>query len=249
MDDGREKPDHDDPLRKDNRPRSLGYAHGQAIARWKNKIFGGTWGTKPRESDSGRGKSESTEAVPAQNADDLVSKVRQRIKREFFDIEDRTDLSDDEKVSQLRHITCATCAGIAIQPIPFADIFILTPVQALAGSRIAAVRGVPVSESEVSDVIKEIAGVVGLGLIAQQLAIGAWKIVLPGGGAIFTIPLVYGLTYAICSVMDKYFVAKSKGRKLSADEIRDAWKKSRKAGEQRSKSSEAEIREKGPGAR
>lgn len=53
-----------------------------------------------------------------------------RVKREIFEIEKRTDLTTEEKVSRITHITCATCAGIAIQPIPFADIFILTPVQA-----------------------------------------------------------------------------------------------------------------------
>lgn len=168
--------------------------------------------------------------------------ARRRVNREFMDIEHRTDLSDDDKVSQLTHITCATCAGIAIQPIPFADIFILTPVQAFAGSRIAAVRGVPVTEAEVSDLIKEIAGIVGLGLIAQQLAIGFLKIFLPGGGGFFSIPLVYGLTYAICRVMDAYFSAKRRNRKLSAEEIRDTWKQARKKGEQEGKDREADIK-------
>ena len=80
----------------------------------------------------------------------------------------------EEKVSQVTHITCAACAAVAVQPIPFADIFILTPIQAYMGSRIAAIRGVPVSESEASEVIKEILGVIGMGFAAQQIAIGIW---------------------------------------------------------------------------
>lgn len=178
---------------------------------------------------------------PKKPDESIWEALRQRVNREFLDIEKRTDLSEDEKVSQLTHITCATCAGIAIQPIPFADIFILTPVQAFAGSRIAAVRGVPVTESEVSLLIKEIAGVVGLGLVAQQFAIGVLKIFFPGGGGFVTIPLVYGLTYAICSVMDAYFVEKRKGRKLTPDQIREKWGQAKKAGEQSGRSRESEI--------
>ncbi len=125
-----------------------------------------------------------------------------RLKNEIFEIENRNDLTVEGKVKQITHITCATCAGVAIQPIPFADIFILTPIQAYMGTRIAAIRGVPVSESEASDIIKEILGVIGMGVVAQQVAIGLLKTILPGFGGLTTIPLVYGLSYAIMNVMD-----------------------------------------------
>ena len=43
------------------------------------------------------------------------------------------------------------------------------------GTRIAAVRGIRVSNNDALTSIKEISGVVGLGLLAQQVAIGAYK--------------------------------------------------------------------------
>ena len=156
--------------------------------------------------------------------------IAQRIKSEITEIEGRTDISDEQKVSRITHITCATCAGIAVQPIPFADIFILTPVQAYFGTRIAAIRGVPVSESEVLDLIKEIIGIVGMGIIAQQLAIGVWKMVTGGLGGFLTVPLVYGLSYAVMNVIDAYYIAKAKKSKLSEAQMKKIWKKAFREG-------------------
>ena len=152
------------------------------------------------------------------------SKILDTVKRQITDIEFRTDLTDDEKISQITHIACATCAGVAIQPIPFADIFILTPIQAYFGTRIAAIRGVPVTDARMGEIIREIFGVIGLGVTAQQLAIAAWKFIIPGGGGFATIPLVYALTYAIMKVVDLYFIYKSKGQRISDEKMKQVWK-------------------------
>jgi uncharacterized protein (DUF697 family) len=165
--------------------------------------------------------------------------ITDRLKREIFEIEKRSDLTLEEKVSRITHITCATCAGVAVQPIPFADIFILTPIQAYMGSRIAAIRGVPVSESEASTIIKEILGVIGMGFVAQQIAIGIWKTLIPGAGGFMTIPIVYGLSYAIMRVMDAYFTAKAANRKLTPEEIKSIWKNAKAEGEKHGKDHEA----------
>ena len=174
----------------------------------------------------------------ASSNEGIVEKLLAKLKREITDIENRSDLTTEQKIKQITHITCAGCAGIAIQPIPFADIFILTPVQAYMGSRIAAIRGVPVSESEVSDVIKEIAGVIGMGVLAQQLAIGIWKTLTFGFGGLATIPIVYGLSYAIMRVIDAYYVAKAQNRRLSDDEIKNLWRNAKSEGERQGKAHE-----------
>jgi len=150
--------------------------------------------------------------------------IGDKIKKEITGIEHRTDITGEQKVSRITHIACATCAGVAIQPIPFADIFVLTPIQAYFASRIAAIRGVPVSESDATDWIKEIIGIVGMGIVAQQIAIGIWKMVTFGLGGVLTIPLVYGLTYAVMKVSDAYFSAKARNEKLSDAQIKNIWK-------------------------
>ena len=78
---------------------------------------------------------------------DLIAQARARLQREVMDIETRDDLTDDQKISQIVVIFSTVCAAVAVQPIPFADIFFLTPIQALMGTRISAIRGVSLSEN------------------------------------------------------------------------------------------------------
>ena len=175
-------------------------------------------------------------------SDNLLSRARARLEREVLDIENRTDLTDDKKASQIVVVFSTVCAGIAVQPIPFADIFILTPLQAYMGTRLAAIRGIRLSEQESTDLIKQLMGVVGMGLVAQQLGIAAAKILFPIFGGVATVPVVFGLTYAIGNVMDKYIVAKVAGRTMTPDEIKKAWKDAKKSGEAEGKRRQEEIR-------
>lgn len=168
--------------------------------------------------------------------------IKEDFKRQVLDIEHRADLSSDEKASRLAHLACITCATIAIQPIPFADIFILTPTQAYFASRIAAVRGVPVSEQHAIEWVKQIIAIGGMGMAAQQIAIGIWKTVTFGMGGLLTLPLVYGLTYAIMRAADAYFIAKAKGRTLSDKELRDIYERSFKKGKEEGEKRKREIR-------
>lgn len=165
----------------------------------------------------------------------------EKLKSELLDIESRSDLTPDEKVRQVTHISCATCAGIAIQPIPFADIIILTPVQIYMGSRIAAIRGVPVSESEAEEILKEIVGALGLGFLAQYAAITIWKFLTAGFGGVMTIPIVYGLTFAIMRVMDQYFIAKAENKRLTPSEIKSLWQRARAEGEKKGEAIEISL--------
>lgn len=172
----------------------------------------------------------------------MLSKARAKLEREVLEIEKRTDMTDDQKADRIVVIFSTACAGVAVQPIPFADIFILTPLQAYMGTRLAAIRGIRLSEQEATDVLKQLMGVVGMGLLAQQLGIAAAKVLFPIFGGVATIPVVFGLTYAIGSVMDRYFVAKSQGRTLSASEIKQAWKSAKRKGEADGKQRESDIR-------
>lgn len=171
----------------------------------------------------------------------IVDKAKKKIQDEITDIENRTDLSDDQKRSQIIHIFSVTCAAVAVQPIPFADIFVLTPIQAYMGVRLSAIRGMPLSEAEAADLLKEIAGIVGLGMAAQQVALGLYKVGLPFLAGFTTIPLVYGLTYAIGRIMDYYLEKKSKGQILSNTDMKAMWGKFREEGKQKAKNSRKQV--------
>jgi uncharacterized protein (DUF697 family) len=172
---------------------------------------------------------------------EIIKKAKAKIKAEVSDIENRTDLSDEEKVTQIIRVFSVFCAAIAVQPIPFADIFVLTPIQGYLGKKLADIRGYDITEAGATEVFKEIAGLVGLGFLAQQLAIGAYKTVLPFLGAITTIPLVYGLTYGIGRVMDYYFIKKIKGEKIDKETLKDIFKKAKAEGKKSAKENKAEI--------
>ena len=162
-------------------------------------------------------------------------KLTEKIKENVTEIENRSDLSEQEKVDRLIVIGATFCSGIAVQPIPFADIFILTPVQAYFATRIAKVRQVPVSESEFHVFIKELMGIAGMGIIAQNLGIAVSKVAIPGLGSLLTIPLVFSLSYAILKVCDIYFQKKQNGTPLTPDEIKELFKKYREEGKTRGK--------------
>ncbi len=172
----------------------------------------------------------------------LLASARAKLQKEVTDIERRTDLTNEQKVEQIITVFSTVCAGLAVQPIPFADIFILTPLQAFMGARISAIHGMPVSEKQASELIKEIMGVVGAGMFAQQIGIAAAKIFFPIFGGVATIPVVFGLTFAIGKVMDLYVVNQAKGKRMTPDELKAAWAKSKAEGKRRGKDQTDVIR-------
>ena len=172
---------------------------------------------------------------------DIIDSAKKKIAAEITNIETRTDLSDDEKRSRIIHIFSVTCAAVAVQPIPFADIFVLTPIQAYMGVRLSAIRGMPLSDAEATDLLKEIAGIVGLGMAAQQAALGLYKVGLPFLAGFTTIPLVYGLTYAIGRIMDFYLEKKSRGQAVSNADLKSMWEKYREEGKQQAKTVKDEV--------
>lgn len=159
--------------------------------------------------------------------------VAEKVRTNIADIEEHTALNDDEKVSQITHIACATCAAVGLQPIPFADIFLLASLQAYFSSRIAAIRDVVISESDAVDYIKGISGMVGIGIIAEQIAIGAWKVLTFGLGGILTFTLDYAITYAVMKVSDAYFSARARGETLDQQQIREIWKSAYREGKKK----------------
>lgn len=172
---------------------------------------------------------------------EVINKAKEKLKVEVSDIENRTDLTDEEKVSQIITVFSTFCAAIAVQPIPFADFFVLTPIQGYMGKKLADIRGYNITEESTKEVFKELAGLVGLGFLAQQLAIGAYKTVLPFLGAITTIPLVFGLTFGMGRVMDYYFVKKIKGEKIDKADIQDIFKQAKAEGKKAAKKNKDEI--------
>lgn len=153
----------------------------------------------------------------------IQNEVKKQLKtlRETLDLITKDpSIPNDRKLTVIIHVTSLVCAIIAIQPIPFADIFILTPIQVLMVMTMSNVLGNPVGKHGAGEIVASVAAVVGWGVLAQQLILGAYKTVLPFMGAITTVPLVYaantGLGYAAKAVLE----ARSLDQTISAEEIR-----------------------------
>ena len=121
-------------------------------------------------------------------------------------IVDDPSISETAKIRVIINFTALTCAILAAQPIPFADFFVLTPIQVAMVTTMSRVMGMPVGKHGAGEVIASVAGVVGWGLMAQQTILGLYKTVIPYAGALTTIPLVYsatvGLGYAAKAILD-----------------------------------------------
>jgi len=160
----------------------------------------------------------------------IIHELQKRLMLDYFEVETNDDFTADEKVRKIINITCIGCAGVAATPIPVADFFLLTPIQGYMGYKIARVRGVSISRQGAVEIAKEILGVVGLGLLARQIAVSTLKFI-PLFGSIANIPVVYGLTFAIGRVMDYYFTEKAAGREISHDTMKEIFGEANKTGE------------------
>ncbi|MDF1565863.1 MAG: hypothetical protein P1V51_22700 [Deltaproteobacteria bacterium] len=78
----------------------------------------------------------------------FVDRLKKELVEKLYDIENAPGMTKDEKISRIQHLTCGVCAGVAVQPIPFADIFVLTPIQGVAAVKVAHIHGLQITDSE-----------------------------------------------------------------------------------------------------
>lgn len=115
------------------------------------------------------------------------------------------------KINSVIALGSASCAIIAVQPIPFADIFILTPVQMVMIYYLNKIISDDAdADIDAGSLLTTLAAVAGWGLVAQQVVLGLYKTILPFMGGFTTIPLVYGATSAIGYMAVKMLERKAK---------------------------------------
>jgi uncharacterized protein (DUF697 family) len=152
----------------------------------------------------------------------FIERMEQRLESEFRTIEKDTSLSTQQKVDKMIRNTAVLCAAVAVQPLPFADMPILTAIQTAMGYKLGLIHGIDMTKERPAEILKAVLGAVGLGWLAQQAALGLYKF-LPFVTWPITIVTVYSLTYGIGRAMNLYFVLKKQGRTPTAEEIRKAF--------------------------
>ena len=133
-------------------------------------------------------------------------------------------MSEEVKSETIIHATALICAIVAIQPLPFADLFILSPIQVVMVTYLSKVLGINEDNIKPKEIVVYLVGTVGWGVLSQQAILGLYKTIIPYAGGITTIPLVYMATYGLgraCKVLIKSKMENKQISKSSLKKIRD----------------------------
>ena len=135
-------------------------------------------------------------------------------------IADDPSIPESDKLTIIINATSLLCAVLIIQPIPLADLVILTPVQVAGVLAMSQVMGQPLGKNDANDLYKSILAVLGGSFLALQLMSAGVKLFVPVFGGIAIIPVVYGATYGLMNAARAILEAKRSNQHLSDDEIR-----------------------------
>ena len=139
----------------------------------------------------------------------------------FYLVNDFSGTTAEERkqyCSDVRSIAAKTGAALSPIPLPFADIWTITPVQMGMVQAIGNIHGYKLEGKNLKAVFGTVAG----GWLGQQVCLALFKIGLPGAGGIGGAGFVWVWTHAMGKVAEQYFIS---GMKLSKDEIDEARKR------------------------
>jgi len=138
----------------------------------------------------------------------------------LLQIADDPSIPEDEKLNIIIHASALLSTVMAMQPIPGLDIFFFTPVQIASAMAMSRVMGDPLGKNGAGEIVTSVVGVVGLGIVAEQIFLLGAKIVLPIFGGIALIPLLYATSYGLGYTIRAALDARRNHQRLSDDELR-----------------------------
>lgn len=135
--------------------------------------------------------------------------VKQVLDNFNFDVD--PDLSREENVDEVIKSAALLAGAVAVEPVPFADILLITPVQAKMVLHIGKIYGFELTPERALEIARELGATVAYGLAARQVMRGIAKMALPVIGGLITAPAVYGWTFALGRLAQNYFERKHAG--------------------------------------
>lgn len=133
-------------------------------------------------------------------------------------------LSEEMKVRWIIRGGSLFCALVAAQPVPFADVLLLTPIQVTMVYYLAKSMNITMSENGAKELVVYIAGVMGFGVMAQHTILGLYKAGLPFLGGVTTVPLVFIATYGMGVAAHTVLQAKQEQKTLSDEKVKSIYK-------------------------
>jgi uncharacterized protein (DUF697 family) len=137
---------------------------------------------------------------------------------------DYSGASDEEKARAVKELVqvCSVAAGaVTIQPIPLVDTILITPIQIGLVQGIGKIHGYKLDSKSVLEIL----GTFGASIVAQNLIMGAAKLI-PFVGWVVSISIGFALTWAIGEVSDHYF---KNGRNIDEAELKAMFERIYKA--------------------
>lgn len=140
----------------------------------------------------------------------MLPLVKQVLDNFRFDID--PEKTRDENVEEVIKSAALLSGAVSVEPIPFADILLITPVQAKMVLHIGKIYGQELDAKRSAEILAELGATVAYGFAARQIMRGLVKTVAPIIGGVITAPLVYGWTFALGKVAERYFQRKIEGK-------------------------------------
>ncbi len=121
------------------------------------------------------------------------------------------DKSMDENAEEVIRNASLLAGAVAVEPLPFADLLLITPIQIKMVLHIGKIYGFDISPDRAREIVQELGATVAYGMVARQVMRGVAKLALPVVGGLITAPAVYGWTYALGRLSEQYFEQKRQG--------------------------------------
>ncbi|GHG06151.1 hypothetical protein GCM10017783_18440 [Deinococcus piscis] len=128
-----------------------------------------------------------------------------------FNFDVNPELSREQNAEEVIKSAALLSGAVSIEPLPFADMLILTPLQAKMVLHIGKIYGFDITPERSAEIARELGATVAYGMAARQFMRSVAKIALPVVGGVVTAPLVYGWTYALGRMAQTYFERKIQG--------------------------------------
>lgn len=150
----------------------------------------------------------------------LIEQKASELKETLELVSEDPSISSNVKANIIINATSLICGIVAIQPLLFADLFVLSPIQVVMVKYLSNVLEVKTSDTTKQEMLTYIVGTLGFGVLSQQVILGLYKTVIPFAGAITTVPLVYMSTFGLGMACKTLINAKKNNINISKEELK-----------------------------
>ncbi|GGJ60976.1 YcjF family protein [Deinococcus aquiradiocola] len=128
-----------------------------------------------------------------------------------FNLDVDPSLTPEQNTEEVIRGAALLAGAIAVEPLPFADLLLITPLQVKMVLHIGKIYGFEVSAARAREIVQELGVTVAYGMAARQVMRGLAKLALPVIGGVITAPAVYGWTYVLGRTAEAYFQRRRDG--------------------------------------